>query len=62
VLAARPCALLLDEPFSKLDMALRDQVRTLVFDTAAERGLPVLLVTHDPADAEAAGGAVTRLD
>lgn len=61
VLAARPCALLLDEPFAKLDMALKDQIRRLVFETAAERGLPVLLVTHDPADAEAAGGTITRL-
>jgi putative thiamine transport system ATP-binding protein len=61
VLAARPRALLLDEPFSKLDVALKDQIRALVFAKAAERGLPVLLVTHDPADAEAAGGEITRL-
>lgn len=61
VMAARPGALLLDEPFSKLDAALKDQIRTLVFQTAADRRLPVLLVTHDPADAEAAGGPVTRL-
>ena len=54
-------ALLLDEPFSKLDAALKDQIRTLVFKTATERRLPVLLVTHDPADAEAAGGPLTRL-
>ncbi|MGX1096720.1 ATP-binding cassette domain-containing protein [Amorphus sp. MBR-141] len=61
VMAAQPHALLLDEPFSKLDAALKDQIRTLVFKTATERRLPVLLVTHDPADAEAAGGPVTRL-
>ncbi|MGX1306751.1 putative thiamine transport system ATP-binding protein [Amorphus suaedae] len=61
VMAARPGALLLDEPFSKLDAALKDQIRALVFQTAADRRLPVLLVTHDPADAEAAGGPVTRL-
>jgi putative thiamine transport system ATP-binding protein len=61
-LLARPRALLLDEPFSKLDAPLRAQVRALVFAQAAKRGLPVLLVTHDPADAEAAGGEVVRLD
>ena len=61
-LLARPRALLLEEPLSQLDAPLRAQVRALVFAQAAKRGLPVLLVTHDPADAEAAGGEVVRLD
>ena len=61
VLLSRPRALLLDEPFSKLDAALRGQIRKLVFDKARARGLPVLLVTHDHADAEAAGGSVVDL-
>ena len=56
VLMAQPGALLLDEPFSKLDIGLRRQIRELVFKTARTAGLPVLLVTHDEADAEAAGG------
>ena len=60
VLLSRPRALLLDEPFSKLDMTLRDQIRRLVFDMARAHDLPVLLVTHDIRDAEAAGG--TRVD
>lgn len=60
-LLARPRALLLDEPFSRLDQALRGRMRELVFAQAAARGLPVLLVTHDPADAEAAGGPVVAL-
>lgn len=60
-LLAEPKALLLDEPFSRLDAALREQVRELVFRLARERGLPVLLVTHDEGDAEAAGGRVIRL-
>jgi len=60
-LLAEPGALLLDEPFSGLDVALRDRVRAFVFDHARRRGLPVLLVTHDPADAEAAGGPVVAL-
>lgn len=57
-LLSQPRALLLDEPFSKLDSALRQEMRTLVFDHARARNLPVILVTHDPADAEAAGGEV----
>lgn len=61
-LMAEPRALLLDEPFSRLDLDLRDRIRRLVFDTARSRGLPVVLVTHDPADAEAAGGRVLRLE
>jgi putative thiamine transport system ATP-binding protein len=50
-LLSRPEAMILDEPFSRLDAALREQVRTLVFAEARRLGLPVLLVTHDPADA-----------
>ncbi|MBL3574104.1 ATP-binding cassette domain-containing protein [Rhodovulum sulfidophilum] len=61
MLLAEPEALLLDEPFSRLDTALRDQIRALVFARARDRGLPVLLVTHDRADAEAAGGPVIGL-
>jgi putative thiamine transport system ATP-binding protein len=60
-LLARPQALLLDEPFSRLDAELRAQVRALVFGEARKRGLPVLLVTHDAEDARAAGGPVMAL-
>ncbi|MXP62156.1 ATP-binding cassette domain-containing protein [Roseomonas sp. M0104] len=61
VLLAEPRALLLDEPFSRLDAALRGRFRRFVLDHAAALRLPVLLVTHDPADAEAAGGPVLHL-
>jgi putative thiamine transport system ATP-binding protein len=61
MLLSEPRALLLDEPFSRLDAALRDQVRELVFGLARERRLPTLLVTHDEADARAAGGEVWSL-
>jgi len=57
-LLARPRALTLDEPFSRLDVRRRAQVRELVFAEARRRSLPTLLVTHDPADAAAAGGRV----
>jgi len=60
-LLAGPRALLLDEPFSKLDAQLRDEVRRFVFEHARDSALPTVLVTHDEADAAAAGGAVVRL-
>ncbi|WP_179379903.1 ATP-binding cassette domain-containing protein [Jannaschia marina] len=60
-LLSKPCALLLDEPFSKLDTDRRDQIRQLVFARARAAEIPVLMVTHDAADAEAAGGEIIRL-
>jgi len=58
VLLAEPNALLLDEPFSKLDASLRQQIRKFVFTEAKKRNLPVLLVTHDQQDASEAGGKI----
>ena len=49
-LLAKPQALLLDEPFSKLDIALREQFRQFVFAHVRRLQLPTLLVTHDAAD------------
>ena len=49
-LLAQPRALLLDEPFSKLDATLRQEIREFVFSHARQLQLPTLLVTHDHAD------------
>ncbi|NIH43113.1 ATP-binding cassette domain-containing protein [Enterobacter asburiae] len=49
-LLAEPQALLLDEPFSRLDKALRTTFRAWVFDTVRARNIPVVLVTHDEDD------------
>lgn len=61
VLLAEPRALLLDEPFRSLDDTTRQHIRELVFAEAKKRGLPTLLVTHDPLDVAAAGGPVVEL-
>jgi putative thiamine transport system ATP-binding protein len=61
-LLAAPRALLLDEPFNRLDAQLRGDFRRFVFEHAAERGLPMLLVTHDPADVPAGGRVITLRD
>lgn len=49
-LLAEPRALLLDEPFSRLDAALRGQFRDFVFQRLRDMRIPALLVTHDTAD------------
>jgi putative thiamine transport system ATP-binding protein len=61
VLLSEPRALLLDEPFSKLDPELRGQFRDYVFNEARLRMLPVLMVTHDLADSRAGGGRVIEI-
>ena len=61
VIASKPNALLLDEPFSKLDADLRDSMRELVFAEVARRKIPTLLVTHDKDDAKAANGRIMTL-
>jgi putative thiamine transport system ATP-binding protein len=60
-LLSEPLALLLDEPFGRLDTRLKIRFRRSVLDHARDRRLPTLLVTHDPADAEAAGGPVVEI-
>lgn len=60
-LVAGPRALLLDEPFGKLDARLRGEIRSFVFSHARSERLPTLLVTHDEADAEAAGGRIVTI-
>jgi putative thiamine transport system ATP-binding protein len=40
-------AVLLDEPFSRLDAALRERFRRFVFEHIAAQGIPAVLVTHD---------------
>lgn len=62
VLLSQPKAILLDEPFSKLDTQLRQETRQLVFDQIQRHRLPVVMVTHDENDALAAQGKVITLE
>lgn len=55
LLRARPI-LLLDEPFAALGPALKAEMLDLVAETATETGATVLMVTHDPADAQRFAG------
>ena len=54
-LLAQPQALLLDEPFSRLDASLRDNFRQWVFTEVRKLGIPVVQVTHDAQDVPPAG-------
>ncbi|MDD2878078.1 MAG: ABC transporter ATP-binding protein [Acidiphilium sp.] len=49
-LAAEPRLLLLDEPFSSLDLETRDSLRQELRDLIVDSGLTALCVSHDPAD------------
>src|SRR5690606_16885529 len=61
-LITRPRALLLDEPFSALDAALREQLRAEFRERIAEAGMAAILVTHDEAEARAMAQQGWRLD
>ena len=61
-LLSEPKAILLDEPFSKLDTQLRVDTRQLVFEQIRTHKLPAIMVTHDYSDAEAANGKIIHLE
>ncbi|GAB6261856.1 ATP-binding cassette domain-containing protein [Photobacterium sp. R1] len=54
-LLAEPDAILLDEPFSKLDKDLRIQFRDFVFSQIRQQNIPALMVTHDQDDVPPGG-------
>ena len=60
-LAPRPRLVLLDEPFSGLDAALRVETREAVLHALAEEGTTAVLVTHDQAEALSMGREVAVL-
>lgn len=54
--------LLLDEPFASLGPGLRAGMMELLLALHAERGMTVLMVTHDPADALRLGGRLAFIE
>ncbi len=61
-LAAEPQVLLLDEPFSALDLETRRRVRGEVRKVLHETHIPVVLVTHDREEVLALGDRVAVID
>ena len=61
-LAPQPTALLLDEPFSNLDSALRREVRTEVRQLLQNTGMTAVFVTHDREEALVLGDRVAVMD
>lgn len=60
-LLAQPKALLLDEPFAKLDPDMRHDLRQFVMSQVKQQGIPVILVSHNLEDAQAVNGKVINL-
>jgi iron(III) transport system ATP-binding protein len=50
-IVSEPALLLLDEPFSNLDVVLKQELLDLLRGLLAERGTAAVLVTHDPREA-----------
>lgn len=60
-LIAEPSMLLLDEPFAALDPALRTRMRSELAALQQRLDVPMLMITHDPADVETFGDHVFEL-
>jgi len=61
-LAAKPAVLLADEPTSRLDPITQQETMALLAEIASDRGVAVLLVTHDLAMAERWADKTMRLE
>jgi molybdate transport system ATP-binding protein len=61
-LAARPRALLLDEPLAALDVSVRRDTRRFLAARLRAWAMPTVVVTHDRADAEAFDGEVVVIE
>jgi ABC-type Fe3+/spermidine/putrescine transport system ATPase subunit len=60
-LAVSPQALLLDEPFSSLDIPLRRALRQEFLEIHAESGVPCIFVTHDREEAAVLGDRIALM-
>ena len=60
-LLSQPRFLLLDEPLSSLDRARREEIMLAIEHVRDVMRLPILMVTHDPEEAERIGNRVVRM-
>ena len=60
-LLSNPRVLLLDEPLSSLDRARRGDILDALVAVRDRTGIPILMVTHDPEEAERIATAIVRL-
>ncbi|WP_394662854.1 ATP-binding cassette domain-containing protein [uncultured Sphingomonas sp.] len=60
-LLSDPRVLLLDEPLSSLDRARRGEILDALVAVRDRTGIPILMVTHDPEEAERIATAIVRL-
>lgn len=61
-LVRRPSILLLDEPFSALDIPLRAKMREELLGIQRRFRIPLVMITHDPADVEVFGDTLVRIE
>ena len=57
-----PAFLLLDEPLSSLDAARREEITRAIEHLRDVVKVPILMVTHDPAEAERIGTRIVSID
>lgn len=60
-LLSAPRFLLLDEPLSSLDRSRREDTMRAIEHIRDDLGLPILMVTHDPEEAERIGSRIVRM-
>ena len=60
-LLSDPAFLLLDEPLSSLDRSRRGEIMDALLRVRDEAGLPILMVTHDPEEAERLGTRIVAV-
>jgi ABC-type sulfate/molybdate transport systems ATPase subunit len=61
-LAAKPQALLLDEPLAALDVTARSDVRSFLAAHLKKQRIPAVVVSHDAVDAKALGDRFAVLE
>ncbi|SFB31401.1 molybdate transport system ATP-binding protein [Collimonas sp. OK607] len=60
-LVLEPDILLLDEPFSALDLSLRDRMRRELSELQKQLNVPMMVITHDPADLAMLGDEIFEI-